>query len=79
MALFGYEPDWISGLLAAGFSVLPDIDQNRPSYLLGEVEISDGEGPTLAGRLDRVETCNPVNYRGGILQLDYAHAPELGP
>ena len=55
------------------------IDQSRPYYLLGEVEIPDGRGPALAGRLDSVETYNPASYRGGILRLHYARAPELGP
>ena len=31
-----------------------------PYYLLGEVEIADGRGPALAGRLDSVETYNPA-------------------
>jgi inner membrane protein len=55
------------------------IDQSRPYYLLGEVEISDGKGPALAGQLDSVDRYNPALYRGGILQLHYARAPELGP
>ena len=55
------------------------IDQSRPYYLLGEVEIPDGRGPALAGRLDRVETYHPASYRGGILRLHDARAPELGP
>ena len=55
------------------------IDQSRPYYLLGEVEIADGKGPALTGRLDSVDTYNPASYRGGILQLHYARAPELGP
>ena len=55
------------------------IDQSRPYYLLGEVEIADGRGPALAGRLDSVETYNPASYRGGILRLHYARAPELTP
>ena len=55
------------------------IDQSRPYYLLGEVEIADGKGPALAGRLDRVETYNPASYRGGILRLHNARAAELGP
>ena len=50
------------------------IDQNRTYYLLGEVEIPDGRGPALAGRLDSVDTYNPASYRGGILQLHYARA-----
>ena len=55
------------------------IDQSRPYYLLGEVEIPDGRGPALTGRLDSVETYNPASYRGGILRLHYARAAELGP
>ena len=55
------------------------IDQSRPYYLLGEVEVSDGRGPALAGRLDSVDTYNPASYRGGILRLHYARARELGP
>ena len=55
------------------------IDQNRPYYLLGEVEMPDGRGPALAGRLDSVDTYNPASYRGGILRLHYARAAELGP
>jgi inner membrane protein len=55
------------------------IDQQRTYYLLGEVEIPDGRGPALAGRLDSIETYNPALYRGGILQLHYARAQELGP
>jgi inner membrane protein len=55
------------------------IDQSRPYYLLGEVEIADGRGPALAGRLDSVETYKPASYRGGILRLHYARARELMP
>ncbi len=55
------------------------IDQSRPYYLLGEVEIPDGRGPAMTGRLDSVETYNPASYRGGILRLHYARAAELGP
>ncbi len=55
------------------------IDQSRPYYLLGEVEIADGKGPALVGRLDNVDRYNPAMYRGGILQLHYARAQELGP
>jgi len=55
------------------------IDQNRPYYLLGEVEMPEGRGPALTGRLDRVDTYNPASYRGGILRLHYARASELGP
>jgi inner membrane protein len=55
------------------------IDQSRPYYLLGEVEIPDGRGPALTGRLESVDTYNPASYRGGVLQLHYARAQELGP
>jgi hypothetical protein len=43
------------------------------------VEIADGRGPALTGRLDSVESYNPASYRGGILRLHYARAPELEP
>ena len=59
--------------------LLSRIDQSRPYYLLGEVEIADGRGPALTGRLDSVDRYNPASYRGGILQLHYARAAELGP
>lgn len=59
--------------------LLNRIDQSRPYYLLGEVEIADGRGPALVGRLDNVDRYNPALYRGGILQLHYARAQELGP
>jgi inner membrane protein len=59
--------------------LLSRIDQNRPYYLLGEVEIPDGRGPAITGRLDSVDSYNPASYRGGILRLHYARAPELGP
>ncbi len=55
------------------------IDQSRPYYLLGEVEMPDGRGPALTGRLDSVDTYNPASYRGGILRLHYARAQKLGP
>ncbi len=55
------------------------IDQNRTYYLLGEVEIPDGRGPALAGRLESVDTYNPASYRSGILRLHYARAQELAP
>lgn len=55
------------------------IDQSRPYFLLGEVEMPDGRGPAITGRLDSVESYNPASYRGGILQLRYARAAELGP
>jgi inner membrane protein len=59
--------------------LLSRIDQSRPYYLLGEVEMPDGRGPALAGRLDSVDTYNPASYRGGILRLHYARAQELTP
>ncbi|MCK7577084.1 MAG: hypothetical protein MZV65_15470 [Chromatiales bacterium] len=40
------------------------IDQSRPYYLLGEVEIADGRGPALTGRLDSVESYNPAPLSG---------------
>ncbi|MCK7577128.1 MAG: hypothetical protein MZV65_15690 [Chromatiales bacterium] len=55
------------------------IDQSRPYYLLGEVEIPDGRGSALTGRLDSVDTYNPASYRGGILRLHYARAQEIEP
>ena len=55
------------------------IDQSSPYFLLGEVEIAEGRGPALAGRLDSVDTYNPAGYRGGILRLHYARAAELEP
>jgi inner membrane protein len=55
------------------------IDQSRPYYLPREVEIADGRGPAITGRLDRVDTYNPASYRGGILRLHYARARELEP
>ena len=55
------------------------IDPSRPYYLLGEVEMPDGRGPALTGRLDSLETYNPARYRGGILRLHDARARELGP
>jgi len=55
------------------------IEPGRPYSLLGEVEIPDGRGPALTGQLDSVESYNPALYRGGILRLHYARAPELGP
>ena len=59
--------------------LLSRIDQSRPYFLLGEVEIPEGRGPALTGRLDSVDTYNPASYRGGILRLHYARAPELEP
>ena len=55
------------------------IDQSRPYYLLGEVEMPEGRGPALVGRLDSVDSYNPASYRGGVLQLHYARAAELRP
>ena len=55
------------------------MNQSRPYYLLDEVEIADGKGSALAGRLDRVDTSHPALYRGGILHLYYARAQELKP
>ena len=43
------------------------------------MEIADGRGPALTGRLDSVDTYNPASYRGGVLQLHYARARELTP
>jgi inner membrane protein len=43
------------------------------------VEIADGKGPALTGRLDSVDTYNPARDRGGILRLHDARAAELGP
>ncbi len=43
------------------------------------MEIADGRGPALTGRLDSVDTYNPASYRGGILRLHYARAQELEP
>ena len=51
----------------------------KPHYLLGEVEIPDGKGSALTGRLDSVDTYNPASYRGGILRLHYARAQEFTP
>ena len=59
--------------------LLSRIDQSRPYYLLGEVEMPEGRGPALTGRLDTVDTYNPASYRGGVLRLHYARAAELGP
>ena len=54
--------------------LLSRIDQSRPYFLLGEVEMPDGRGPAMTGRLESVETYNPASYRGGVLQLHYARA-----
>ena len=59
--------------------LLSRIDQSRPYYLLGEVEMPDGRGPALTGRLDSVDTYNPASYRGGVLRLHDARAAELEP
>ena len=59
--------------------LLSRIDQSRPYYLLGEVEIPDGRRPALTGRLDSMDTYDPACYRGGILHLYYARAREIGP
>ena len=37
------------------------IDQSRSYYLLGEVEMPEGRGPALTGRLDSVDTYNPAS------------------
>jgi inner membrane protein len=47
--------------------LLSRIDQSRPYFLLGEVEMPDGRSPAITGRLDSVDTYNPASYRGGIL------------
>ena len=67
--LRGYTLRWL----------LSRIDQNHSDFLLGKMEIADGKGPALIGRLDSVESYNPASYRGGILRLHYARAAELGP
>ena len=59
--------------------LLSRIEPGRAYFLLGEVEIPDGRGPAITGRLDSVDSYNPASYRGGILQLHYARAAELGP
>ena len=59
--------------------LLSRIEPGRAYFLLGEVEMPDGRGPALTGRLDSVDTYNPAIYRGGILQLHYARAQELEP
>ena len=43
------------------------------------MEVADGKGPALTGRLDRVDRYHPASDRGGILQLHYARAQELEP
>ena len=37
------------------------IDQAHPYFLLGEVEMPDGRGPALTGRLESVDTYNPAS------------------
>ena len=37
------------------------IDPQRTYYLLGEVEMPEGRGPALTGRLDSVDTYNPAS------------------
>ena len=59
--------------------LLSRIEPGRSYYLLGEVEMPEGRGPAITGRLDSVDTYNPASYRGGILRLHYARASELGP
>ncbi len=59
--------------------LLNRIDQSRPYFLLGEVEIADGRSSALVGRLESVDRYDPATYRGGILSLHYARAAELGP
>ena len=59
--------------------LLSRIEPGRAYYLLGEVEMPEGRGPALTGRLDSVDTYNPAIYRGGVLTLHYARAPELEP
>ncbi|MCK7577111.1 MAG: hypothetical protein MZV65_15605 [Chromatiales bacterium] len=56
------------------------IDQSRPYYLLGEVEMRrwPGAGPDRAAR-QRGDLQPGQSYRGGILRLHYARAAELGP
>ena len=63
-------------MLPTEFSAVPAYN---PYFLLGEVEIADGRGPAITGRLDSVDTYNPASYRGGILRLHYARAAELEP
>jgi len=55
------------------------IDPDRPYFLLGELEISDGKTPALAGRLESLERYNLAIYQGGVLALHYARAQELQP
>ena len=59
--------------------LLSRIDPSRPYFLLGEIEMPDGRGPALTGRLDSVDRYNPASYRGGILRLHDARAQELEP
>jgi inner membrane protein len=69
VAMWGHTLRWL----------LNRIGHSRPYYPLGEVEIADGKGPALTGRLDSVDTYNPASYRGDILRLHYARARELEP
>ncbi|MDS4021342.1 MAG: hypothetical protein RKR03_12655 [Candidatus Competibacter sp.] len=46
--------------------LLSRIDQSRPYFLLGEVEIADGRGPALTGRLDSMDTYNPAATGAGF-------------
>ncbi|MDS4058017.1 MAG: hypothetical protein RKP73_05545 [Candidatus Contendobacter sp.] len=55
------------------------IDQSRPYFLLGEIEMPDGLGPAMTGRLETVDSYNPASYRDDILALHYARALELQP
>jgi inner membrane protein len=55
------------------------IDQSRPYYLLGEVEMADARAQARIALLTDIETYNPASYRGGILTLHYARARELEP
>lgn len=61
------------------WSLLNRLDPDRTYYLLGELEIPDGKGPALVGRLDSVDRYDPASYQGGILRLHYARAQELQP
>ena len=55
------------------------IDQTRPYYLLGEVEMADARAQARIALLTDIETYNPASYRGGILTLHYARAQEIEP
>ena len=54
------------------------IEPGRPYYLLGEVEMPDGRGPAITGRLDTIETYHPASYRDGMLRLHDARVPGTG-